>query len=72
MLDRLRRGDIEGALTAVSSLTYDKYKDIFSTLQPDMQTIVDQLGTIQRVTLGDEIVQLLIARPGAAGSYLQR
>jgi hypothetical protein len=49
-----------------SSLTYDKYKEIFSTLQPDMLTIADQLGTIQRVTLGDEIVQLLIARPGGA------
>ena len=67
-LDRLRRGDIEGALTAVSSLTYDKYKEIFSTLQPDMPTIVDQLGTIQRVTFGDEIVQLLVARPGAQGA----
>jgi hypothetical protein len=68
MLDRLRHSDIEGALTAVSGLTYDKYKEIFSTLQPDMPTIVDQVGTIQRVTLGDEIVQLLIARPGAQGA----
>ena len=68
MLDRLRRSDIDGALTAVSSLTYDKYKEIFSILQPEMPTIVDQLGTIQRVTSGEEIVQLLIARPGAQGA----
>ncbi len=68
MLDRLRRGDVDGALTAVTSLVYDKYKEVFSALRPDMPGIIDQLGTIQHIVVGEEFVRILLDRPSGTGS----
>ncbi|MEO8739919.1 MAG: Ig-like domain-containing protein [Casimicrobiaceae bacterium] len=64
MLDRLRTGDIDAALTAVTSTSVDRYREIFTTLAGDLATIVDQLGTIKNVIVSEELMQIMVVRPG--------
>ena len=42
MLNRLSAGNIAGAMTAVTASMQNKYSAIFTTLQPDLRTIVAQ------------------------------
>jgi hypothetical protein len=67
MLDRLRLGDIAGALTAVTDSVYDKYSAVFQALQPDLRSIVDQLGSVEDVTFGMDIAEYSIVRDTANG-----
>ncbi|HEY2818021.1 MAG TPA: Ig-like domain-containing protein [Casimicrobiaceae bacterium] len=67
MIDRLRVGDIAGALTAVTDPVHDKYNAIFQALQPDLRTIVDQLGSVEDVTFGMDIAEYSIVRDTADG-----
>ncbi len=59
MLERLRIGNITGALNAFTGGMHDKYQAIFTSLQPDLATIVDQLGAMQYITVTGEIAELL-------------
>jgi hypothetical protein len=65
MLDRLRQGDIQGALTAVTGTSNAKFTDIFNALAPDLATIVDQLGTIKTVLFDMNVMEILVERGGA-------
>ena len=67
MLDRLRAGDISGALTAMTDAVYDKYSAVFQALQPDLRTIVDQLGSVEDVTFGMDMAEYSIVRDTADG-----
>lgn len=67
MLDKLRAGNIDEALTAVSSSGYEKYKAVFTTLRPRLPVIVDQLGTIQDGTIGNQLAEYVIARNTSSG-----
>jgi len=62
MLDRLRAGSIEGALRAVAPGVVDKYRDIFTILQGDLPTIVDQLGTLQGSAIGQDMAEYVVVR----------
>ena len=68
MLTKLKTGNIEGALAAVNGSAYEKYKAVFTALQPSLPTMVDQLGTIQSGTLGNEIAEYVLTRPQPDGS----
>lgn len=67
MLDKLRVGDIDGALTAVTGSVYGKYKAVFTTLKPSLSGVVDQLGAIQSGTIGDEMAEYTIVRSTPLG-----
>lgn len=60
--DRLGRQAKDGALNTVNSDVYDKYRDIFSRLDGDLSTIVDQLGVIGSWSIGDEMAEYVIER----------
>ncbi len=62
MLDRLRVGDIESALNAVSGGMRDKYRSIFTALKPNLPTVVNQLGTLQAGTIGEEMAEYVLIR----------
>ncbi len=62
MTDRLQVGAIDGALNQVSGGAYEKYRDIFLSLQNDLSTVVDQLGTLSTATLGLEMAEILVIR----------
>ena len=65
MLDRLRQGDVQGALTAITGTSNAKFAGIFNALTPDLASIVDQLGTIRHVMFDMNVMQILIERGGA-------
>ena len=67
MLDRLRRGDVGGALTTITGSSNARFRDIFATLGTDLSTIVDQLGTIKHATFNDQVMQIHVVRLGAGG-----
>ena len=67
MLDRLALGNTAGALNAISTAMRPKYSAVFTTLQGQMSTIVDQLRSIQDATVSDQIAELHIVRTTSAG-----
>ncbi len=62
MTDRLQAGAIDGALNLVTGGAYEKYRDIFLSLQNDLSTVVGQLGTLSTATLGPEMAEILVIR----------
>jgi PKD repeat protein len=67
MLDNLKNGNVDGALTAVTAGVYEKYKAVFNTLKPKLPFIVDQLGTIQDGTIGNKMAEYVIMRNTSSG-----
>lgn len=68
MLNKLKAGDITGALTAVTGGVHDKHAAVFNALQPNISTIVDQLGTLQEGRFTTELAEYLVVRNTANGS----
>lgn len=68
MLTKLKTGDVTGALTAVTGGVHDKYAAVFNALQPNISTIVDQLGTLQEGRFTTELAEYLVVRNTANGS----
>jgi hypothetical protein len=67
MLDRLRSGDIAGALTAVTGSRADDFQSLFADLGSDLATVVDQLGVVQQVTFTDSLGEILLTRQSTQG-----
>jgi hypothetical protein len=67
MLDRLRLGDIAGALTAVTDSVYDKYSAVFSGAPAGSSLDCRQLGSVEDVTFGMDIAEYSIVRDTANG-----
>lgn len=67
MLANLRAGKIDDALTAVTGSAYQKYKGIFTELQPSLPAVVDQLGTLQNATIGSDVAEYVLVRNTANG-----
>jgi hypothetical protein len=63
MLERLRQGDVEAALTAVIGTSSDHFREIFTVLGSDLRAIVEQLGTIRNVSFNEQIMQIFVVRP---------
>jgi Glucodextranase, domain B/PKD domain len=72
MLDHLKVGDIDGALTSITGGTRQKYKAIFEALEPNLTTVVDQLGTIERIVISERFAELTVVREknGGRRAYL--
>lgn len=72
MLDRLRVGAIEGALNSVASSARDRYRLVFDALAPNLDTIVDQMGSLGQGIIGADYAEYLLVRtPGPGGrAYL--
>jgi len=67
MLAKLRAGDIDGALAHFTASASDKYRGVFTALQPNLATTVDQLGTIQDATIGKDFAEYVIVRNSTSG-----
>ncbi len=72
MLGRLKSGNIQKALNAVTGGVHDKYQNVFASLQSDLPQIVDQLGTIQGGVIGEEMAEYVLVRNqnGQSAAYL--
>lgn len=62
MLDHLRTGNIDAALTAISSGMQEKYRAIFQALGGRLPTVVSQLGTLQTGTIGGDMAEYVVVR----------
>lgn len=62
MLERLRAGNTESALNAVSGGMRDKYRSVFTALKPNLPTVVNQLGTLQTGVIGEEMAEYVLVR----------
>jgi hypothetical protein len=62
MLNNLRQGNIEGAVAAFSGSVQEKYQAIFTTLQSDLPTIVNQFGTLDSGLLADNWAEYVLLR----------
>ena len=67
MLDRLRAGNINGALNTVTSSIYDRFQTLFNANSANLPTIVNSLGTIQQVKASGDFAELLIMRNSPTG-----
>lgn len=72
MRERLRVSSIEGALNAIAPSSRTRYRKVFDELAPSLDTIVDQLGALDKGVFGAEFAEyLLIRTPGVGGqAYL--
>jgi hypothetical protein len=68
MLQRLKAGNLAGALTAVTGSAYDRYSAIFARLQSAMPTIADRLGEIREVNFGIDLAELSVVRDSPDGA----
>jgi alpha-tubulin suppressor-like RCC1 family protein len=62
MLERLRAGNINGALSALTSSIYAKYQARFNAPGINLAAAIDQLGVIQQVNVSDELGEFVIVR----------
>jgi streptogramin lyase len=67
MLTNLRAGNIDAALTAVTASVYEKYRGVFTSLQSNLPSVVDQLGTLQNVTIGSDMAEAVLVRNTSNG-----
>jgi len=62
MLERLRQGDVDAALTAVIGTSSDRFRQVFTVLGADLRAIIEQLGTIRNVIFNEQIMQIFVVR----------
>lgn len=62
MLRRLTNGALDGALNEVSGGVYEKYRQIFTTLQPNLPSITSQLGTLNTGSIGNDMAEYIVTR----------
>jgi Glucodextranase, domain B len=67
MLAKLRAGNIDGALTAITPDMRATYREVFEGI-PNVPAAVDELGTIGDVTINRRYARYVILRPSADGN----
>ena len=72
MLTKLKAGDINGALTAVTDGMHAKYQNVFTQLGANLSSAVDQIGTLQTGALNSEMAEYTVLRSagGSAQTFL--
>ena len=68
MLDQLKVGNVETALNAVSTVTRDQYRALFTALGGNLPLVVDRLGTVTGGSVDEHFGELVIARPTSQGT----
>ena len=62
MLDKLRAGNVEGALTAFTVDASEKYKKVFTALGPGLPSVANQLGVLQEGSISGEFAEYVLVR----------
>lgn len=68
MLGKLRANDVPAALTSISGGVRSKYQTVFTALQPNLASTVDQLGTLSGANLGLDMSEYLIVRTSGSNT----
>jgi hypothetical protein len=69
MLDRLRAGNIAGALNAFSPSVQPTYQSIFSQLGSNLPAVIGQFGGVDSATFGLDFGELIVTMPMPDGTY---
>jgi len=67
MLDRLRAGDIPGAVQAFTPAMQTRYQEIFNRLSANITTLPDRLGVISSNRFGDKYAEITLTRTEPEG-----
>jgi hypothetical protein len=62
MLNRLKVGDVQSALSALTGSARDRYAAVLGQLGTALPSIVDQLGELKEFTFGLDIAELSVVR----------
>ena len=70
MLDRLRAGDVDGAMAFITGGAAPQYRDLFNALKDagQLPEAVDALGTLRGSTVGPDLGELILSRETAEGT----
>lgn len=70
MGDKLRAGDVNGALAFITGGAVDQYAILFNALKLEgkLANAVDALGTLRGSTVGSDIAEMIISRETANGT----
>jgi hypothetical protein len=68
MLGRLKTGNVQGALTALTGSARERYEPMLASLQPSLPSIVDQLGTLTEINFDTDIAELAVVQPAPDGA----
>jgi hypothetical protein len=66
-MEKLRGGDIEGALSGFTENVSERYRGVFTALGPRLPSVVDQLGTIQDGTISETYAEYVLVRSTPTG-----
>lgn len=69
MLSRLTNGAVDGALNKVSGGVYEKYRQVFEALQPNLPDIVTQLGVLHAGAIGNDMAEYIVTRESSGNQY---
>ena len=67
MLNRLKVGNVQSALSALTGSARDRYAGVLGQLETALPSIVDQLGELKEFNFGLDIAELSIVRTTADG-----
>ncbi len=70
MLDRLRAGDVDGAMAFITGGAAPQYRDLFNALKDagQLTEAADTLGTLRGSTVGADLGELILSRETAEGT----
>jgi hypothetical protein len=68
MRNRLKVGDIDGALENISGGAQERYKVIFTALRPALSSVAARLGSLSGGTIVGDIAEFVVLRDGVSGS----
>lgn len=66
-MGKLRRGDVEGALSHFTPAGQARHRPMFESLRPRLATVVDNLGTVGRVSVADRSGEIELTRETPTG-----
>ena len=68
--DKLRAGDVNGALTFITGGATDQYATLFNALKQESKLVnaVNALGTLRGSTVGSDIAEMIISRETVNGT----
>lgn len=66
-MGKLRRGDVEGALSHFTPAGQARHRPMFESLRPRLATVVDNLGTVRRVSVAERSGEIELLRETPSG-----
>ena len=70
MIAKLKTGDIQAALTAVTGTAHDRYQAVFNALAGALPSIADLTGQLQQGVIGPGVAEYFVLQNSGNGPQL--